>query len=172
MTVLTPNPIRFIIQLKICFNKCGQFEVKTNSRKLRNQGFRVTPQRMAVLKALEGTEGHLTPRELYQRLRLSGTGVSVVTVYRNLAVLVQAGLICEVELNDGARHYTRRSPETHHHHLVCLQCGTVADFNRCALRGLEKKLAAETGFLVQQHRLEFYGLCPGCHNGKSGEVRE
>jgi len=135
-----------------------------DKRKLRNQGFRATPQRMAMLKVFEGTEGHLTPLELYQRLRLDGTPVSMVTVYRNLAVLVKAGMICEVELGDGARHYTRRSPGNHHHHLVCLQCGAVASFNRCAVRALEKKLMAETGFVVQQHRLELYGLCPGCHS--------
>ena len=136
-----------------------------DKQKLRSYGFRVTPQRVAILKALEDTGGHFTPQELYHRLRSRGAKVGVVTVYRSLAVLARAGLVCEVEINDGARHYTRRSPEKHHHHLVCVKCGHVVGFKNCAMRGLEKKLAAETGFLVQRHRLELFGLCPGCHNG-------
>lgn len=143
-------------------NKTVKERTAAEKRKLRSLGYRVTTQRVAVLEALGQMEGHITPQELYARLHLLTPGIGLVTVYRILKMLTEAGLVCEVELNGGTRHYFRRSPAAHHHHLICLNCDCVLDFASCALPALEKRLSKSTGFTIQQHRLEFYGLCREC----------
>lgn len=143
-------------------NKPRDGRIAAEKRKLRSLGFRVTAQRVAVLEALGQMDGHVTPQELHTHLHRLKPGIGLVTVYRALKMLTEAGLVCEVELNGGSRHYIRRSPAAHHHHLICLKCDGVVDFKSCSLPALEKRLSQTTGFSIQQHRLEFYGLCRAC----------
>ena len=134
--------------------------------RLRNLGYRVTAQRLAVLEGLEEVDGHISPQELYARILGQNPGIGLVTVYRSLKMLVSAGLACEVEFSDGSRHYTRRAPVGHHHHhLVCIGCQNVVDLGDCALPALEHELSERTGFTITQHRLDFYGLCRKCQAG-------
>ena len=132
------------------------------SSALKQNGYKLTPQRRAVLKVLSSTEEHLTPAEIYERVRQEKHGIGLVTVYRVLQILTGLGLICEVHAGGNCRRYlVRRQPE-HHHHLVCSSCGAVVDFTDCDLSGLEKRLARETGFEIGDHLLEFIGRCRSC----------
>jgi len=131
---------------------------------LRRLGYRLTPQRRAVLKAIAQSHDHLTPAELHELAREQHPGIGLVTVYRTLDILNQAGLLCEVHTGNG-RSYLMRRPQGHHHHLVCTGCGTVADFIDCDLGDLEQKVARQTGFVVDGHILELVGHCRDCQNG-------
>ena len=131
---------------------------------LNTRGLKATPQRMAVMDAIAAAGGYFTPQELYERLKKKRAGIGLVTVYRALAALSRAGLICRIESTGNARLYARRS-RAHHHHLVCERCSRVEEFDGCELDGLAEKLSRETGFTVQSHSLEFQGLCREC--GKS-----
>lgn len=129
---------------------------------LREQGYKLTPQRHTVLKVMASNHDHLTPEVIYERSRLEDPGIGRATVYRTLDVLSKLNLVCRVHGEDGCRSYMMRRPTEHHHHLVCSGCGKVVDFTNCSLVEMEKKLSKESGFDIKGHLLEFYGLCRDC----------
>jgi len=129
---------------------------------LKKHGYKLTPQRRAVLKVLSSSQEHLTPTDIFEKVQPEYPGIGLVTIYRLLQILTEFGLICEVRANDNSRRYLiRRQPE-HHHHLICSGCGTVVEFTDCDLSGLGKRLSRETGFEIETHLLEFVGLCQSC----------
>ena len=129
---------------------------------LKKHGYKLTPQRRAVLKVLSSSQEHLTPADIYDKVRLEHPGIGLVTIYRLLQILTELGLICEVRANDNSRRYLLRRQPEHHHHLICSSCGTVVDFTDCDLSRLGKRLSRETGFEIETHLLEFVGRCRGC----------
>ena len=129
---------------------------------LRKHGYRLTPQRHAVLKVIAASTDHLTPEAIHEKAVLKNPDIGLVTVYRTLDLLGRLGLVCRVHTAGGCRSYMMRRPTEHHHHLVCSGCGLVVDFTDCALDDLEKRLSRETRFDINGHLLEFFGLCPDC----------
>jgi len=129
---------------------------------LRERGYKLTPQRRAVLKEIARAHQHLDPAEIYQRVRKRYPGIGLVTVYRTLGVLSELGVICELYTGGNSRSYSMRKPLEHHHHLICSDCGTVVDFTDCGLSELEEQLARKTGFKMETHFLELVGRCPDC----------
>jgi Fur family ferric uptake transcriptional regulator len=129
---------------------------------LRKRGYRLTPQRHAVLKTIAGSHDHLTAVEIYTQVRREHPTIGVVTVYRVIKLLSELNLICRVSLGGDSQRYLMRRPMEHHHHLVCSQCGRAVDFTNCNLNQLEKELSKETGFNIEGHLLEIYGRCPEC----------
>ncbi len=88
-------------------------------------------------------------------------------MYRTLDLLQDNGLLCEVHIGDSCRSYLKRHrPGEHHHHVICRQCGRVADFTDCELDRLKQRLERDTGFSINRHLLEFMGLCPQCRDGE------
>jgi Fe2+ or Zn2+ uptake regulation protein len=136
-------------------------------RKLRGGGNKITPQRIAILKAIDGMRSQFTPQELYRKLSVEHSEIGLVTVYRTLKLLAQSGLVCLMGYNGRSQIYAR-GPEHHHHHLVCAGCDKVVDIPSCGLDELEKKLAHETGFAISDHHLEFTGLCRDCQAAPAG----
>ena len=135
---------------------------------LRSRGYKLTPQRRAIIEVLGGSGEHLTPSDIFTRLRDRQPGIGLVTVYRTLELLQASGLLCEVHIGDSCRSYLKNRANGHHHHLVCRSCGKVIDFTGCELDSLEKSLSAETGFKIEKHLLEFMGCCRNClSEGKS-----
>lgn len=129
---------------------------------LRQHGYRLTPQRHAVLKAIAGSHDHVTPAEICARVRQEYPAIGLATVYRIINLLTQLKLICRVNLGGDSHSYLMRRPLEHHHHLVCSQCGRAVDFTDCDLGQLEQRLLRETGFDIEGHILEVYGRCPDC----------
>ena len=129
---------------------------------LRGHGFKITPQRRAVLNVIAASVDHLTPAAIYERVRESDPTLGLVTVYRTLEILADLNLVCRIHGNDGCRSYLMRRPTGHHHHVVCASCGAVADFTNCDIGELERAASRQTGFEVQGHLLEFEGLCHQC----------
>ena len=124
---------------------------------LRQRGYRLTSQRRAVVNTIAGTHNHLTPAAIYKRVKREYPGIGLVTIYRNLEILTELGLICEVHAGGSCRSYLMRKPLEHHHHLICSECGRVVDFADCDLGELEHRLSQETGFKMEGHLLEFIG---------------
>jgi Fur family transcriptional regulator, ferric uptake regulator len=129
---------------------------------LRQHGYKLTPQRHAVLKAIAASHHHQTPATIYQQAQAQNPRVSLVTVYRTLDILTELKLVCEVHSAGNSKNYLMRRPEEHHHHLVCSGCGRVVDFSNCDLGELEASLSHRTGFMIETHYLEFQGRCPEC----------
>ena len=129
---------------------------------LRQHGYKLTPQRRMVLSAIALSHEHLTPAALYERIHQEHPGIGLVTIYRTLDILTKLGLICEVHAGGNCRSYLMRRPSEHHHHLICSECGAVADFTDCDLGEMEQRLSLETGFKIKGHLLEFLGQCQNC----------
>jgi Fur family ferric uptake transcriptional regulator len=129
---------------------------------LRHRGYKLTPQRRAVLNIIAQSHDHLTPAAIYEKVHQEHPHVGLVTVYRTLDILAELGLICEVHAGGSCRSYLMRRPSEHHHHLICSECGAVIDFTDCDLSNLEQRLARETHFEIEGHLLEFTGRCRNC----------
>jgi Fur family ferric uptake transcriptional regulator len=130
--------------------------------KLKEQGYKLTPQRKAVLKLIVRSRERLSPAEIYEKVRKYYPGIGLVTIYRTLEIFIKLGVICEVKPEGSSRSYLIRRESEHHHHLVCSGCGAVVDFTTYALRELEQRLSQNTGFKIEDHLLEFVGRCPNC----------
>ena len=134
---------------------------------LSQNGYKLTPQRRAVLSVISHSSEHLTPADIYERVQQECPGIGLVTIYRTLEILAELGLICEVHAGGSCRSYLVRRPSEHHHHLICSDCGKVIDLTECTLSELEKSLSRKTGFRVGGHLLEFLGSCPDCQKTRS-----
>jgi Fur family ferric uptake transcriptional regulator len=129
---------------------------------LKQHGYKITPQRRAVLNVISLSRDHLTPAAIYEKIHHEHPKVGLVTVYRTLDILADLGLICEVHAGGNCRSYLMRRPSEHHHHLICSDCGAVEDFTDCDLSKLEQRLSKETSFDIEGHLLEFTGRCRDC----------
>jgi len=128
---------------------------------LKENGYKLTTQRRAVIGAIATSPDHLTPNALYHKVRQDYPTIGLVTIYRTLEILANLELICELHAGGSCRSYTIAAPG-HHHHLICAECGEVIDFSGYNLDELEKRLCRETGFEIEGHLLEFIGLCQNC----------
>ncbi|MEW6544085.1 MAG: transcriptional repressor [Nitrospirota bacterium] len=129
---------------------------------LRTQGKRLTRPRRAILAVLERSKYPLSASELHGRLKKEGVAADLVTVYRTLAVLKDAGLVSQVELQEGQSRYEILQGREHHHHIRCRGCGRIVDLLLCPIKKLTTLVERETQFLVEGHSLEFFGVCPKC----------
>ena len=132
---------------------------------LKQRGYKLTPQRRAVLGVINRSRGHLTPAAVYEKVRQQYPKIGLVTVYRTLELLARLGFICEVHSGDSSRSYLLRRSSGHHHHLICSGCDKVIDFNDCNLAETETRIAESTGFRVDSHLVEFVGRCSECLAG-------
>lgn len=132
----------------------------------RQHGYKLTPQRRAVIASISRSREHMTPAEIHERLQTEHPGIGLVTVYRTLEILDELGLICETRAGGNCRSYMVRSEAAHHHHLICSECGRVTDFTDCELGELEKRLTAKTRYVITGHLLEFTGMCRDCQRNQ------
>ncbi len=130
-------------------------------QRLRCEGHKVTPQRVEIIKTVIESNELLTPAALYEKVKQIDPEVGEVTVYRTLNILSDLGLVCMVHTGENTHSYISR-PAEHHDHLICSGCGKVVNFTHCNTSELEKRLVSETGFTIQDHRLDFYGQCRDC----------
>jgi len=128
---------------------------------LRQHGYKFTPQRRIVIQTVASSQDHLTPAAIYEKVHQERPNIGLVTIYRTLDILAKLGLICELHAGGSCRSYTTGASE-HHHHLICTNCGKVVDFSGYDLSQLEQRLSLETGFEIEDHLLEFVGLCQAC----------
>ena len=121
--------------------------------RMRGRGYKATPQRVAVLRAL-AAEQHQSLEEI----RVRCPEVGLVTVYRALDLLGELGIVRRLDLGDGARYELARD---HHHHMICESCGDISEFDECPLDP-ELLPSKSADFEIQAHSLEVYGRCGAC----------
>jgi Fur family ferric uptake transcriptional regulator len=131
---------------------------------LRNGGYRLTPQRVAVWEAVRREGRHRTADEIAAEVQQTLAEVNVSTVYRTLELLVGLGLVQETRLS-GAASYYEVAPSPVHHHFVCERCGAVGHFDDELLEPVRRELAASDGFRASETRLTVFGLCRACQAG-------
>jgi Fe2+ or Zn2+ uptake regulation protein len=135
----------------------------TIKKGLRATGRRMTRTRQAVLGLLEETRQPLCATEIFAQLHQKKVSIDLVTVYRTLHVLKELGLVVQLDLHqEGLSRYELKEGRKHHHHIRCQACGHIADLLLCPLRKVTKLIERQTQFIVDDHTLEFTGLCPEC----------
>ncbi|WP_251132017.1 MULTISPECIES: peroxide-responsive transcriptional repressor PerR [Exiguobacterium] len=131
-------------------------------RSLRDSGVRMTPQRHAILEYLTTGHTHPTADDIYRALEHRFPNMSVATVYNNLRVFREKGIVEEMNYGDASSRFDFVT--TRHYHMICEGCGKIVDFNYPVLDDVETVAAHLTGFKVDRHRLEVYGTCPECQS--------
>ena len=121
---------------------------------------RQTKQREAILKLLRDDYGHLTADQIYDEVREEIPSLSKGTVYRNLRVLREMGLVSELDPSDTVSRFEAKRDS--HYHLRCVRCGRVFDIDEPINKELDRRIADRTGYNISYHQLEFRGLCHDC----------
>lgn len=135
---------------------------------LKKTGVRITPQRHAILEFLINADTHPTADEIYRALEGNFPNMSVATVYNNLRVFREAGLIKELPYGDSSSRFDFSTSE--HYHAICNECGKIVDFHYPGLDEVEHFAASVTGYEVNKHRLEVYGTCPECQEKAKSKI--
>ena len=139
----------------------GDINLQDMARVLRSRGLRVTPQRRLVFRLLREHGGHPDADELYRLARQQQPQISLSTIYRALDVFEGLGLVWALHL-EGAHHRYEIAREDGHHHLVCLGCGKVIEFQCAHCAQVHQGLADGHGFQITGSRVELLGYCAEC----------
>src|SRR6476620_4869352 len=127
---------------------------------LKETKVRITPQRHAILEYLVNSMSHPTADDIYKALEGKFPNMSVATVYNNLRVFREVGLVKELTYGDSSSRFDFVTTE--HYHVICESCGKIVDFHYPGLDEVEHFAAQVTGFNVSHHRMEIYGDCTEC----------
>jgi Fe2+ or Zn2+ uptake regulation protein len=127
---------------------------------LRSRGFRMTPQRLAILRVLYETKQHLTPLQVYERAKKLFPRVTEPTVYRSLEFLAKNGLALAGHLGNGKLVYEIAGRD--HHHVICGECAQEMEIPHEQLEELYRHIELSTGYRLTSGHLTFWGLCPHC----------
>lgn len=118
---------------------------------------RMTPQREVILDEMGKYKGHPTADALYERIKKKLPHISLATVYRNLEILSEAGMIKKLEISGRQKRFDRQLE--HHHHICCVQCHRIDNLK---VETVSPEAAAEIGYRISGCRIEFFGICPDC----------
>jgi len=130
--------------------------------KLRENGYKITPQRQEIINVLMGEHKHLTVEEIHTRISRRYPNLSPDTVYRNVGVLARLNVLARADFGDGKARYKLLEHDGHKHHLVCLGCGNSEEVNFCPLDYMDDRSIRDKKFDVQRHSFEIYGYCWAC----------
>ncbi len=130
---------------------------------LKTQGYRLTPQRLMIVSAIENSEDHISAEEMYSEVLTAYPNVNISTVYRTLELLKRLGLVTETDLGGGRFRY-HPANKGRHHHLVCRDCGAIIDLDESLLAPLREALLGEHGFVADLRHLAIQGQCVRCRS--------
>ena len=132
---------------------------------LKEKGYKLTPQRRAVLNIIMENPGkHLTTEEIYDLVKVQCPDIGLATVYRTLQILNEMDLILKINLDDGCSRYEYNihQDDHEHHHLICSGCGKILEVNDDLLDSIERQIEKDFDFVITDHKVKFFGLCSNC----------
>lgn len=139
--------------------------------RFRRRGLRITEPRQVILELLNNTSDHLSAEDIYMAVHGDYPGIGLTTIYRTLDLLEQMGIIYRFHFGDGRSRYEliqNTQKPGHHHHLVCLNCKKIIDYDDFVdeemklLKKVEKSLSQKYNVEITHHVIQFYGICKDC----------
>ena len=130
---------------------------------VRARGHRMTPQRQLIFETIYGARKHLTADEIHERVRKRFSGVNLSTVYRNLELLEDLGLVCHAHLGHSVGQYHPTSG-IEHQHLVCRQCGSIEEVDVELMEPVRKQVLSRSGFEADLTHFAIFGICERCRS--------
>ncbi len=153
----------------MCATLCGMTDPVPIVTALDRAGYRLTEPRRALAVLIAEQDGHFTAAALVSSAQARQLGVGRATVFRTLDTLEEIGAIERLDLPSGEHAYVA-CELAHHHHIVCSRCGRTVEIDDAGLRPVVREVARQTGFRVEDHRLELFGLCPACQDGRAASA--
>jgi Fur family peroxide stress response transcriptional regulator len=129
--------------------------------KLRERDFRITPQRLAVVKILASSEGHPSVERIYEQVKTDFPTTSLATIYKTVTLLKELNEVLELGFPEGSNRYDGNRPYPHPH-MICIKCKNIMNPDLMSLKQLTEEAAQKTGYKIIDHRLDFFGICPNC----------
>jgi Fur family peroxide stress response transcriptional regulator len=127
---------------------------------LKQRNFRLTPQRVELVRLIAASEGHPSAGQLYARVKRNFPTMSHATVYKTLGLLKELGQVLEIDLRDDS-HYDGNRPEPHPH-LICTNCRRIVDGEGSLDSASIKRMEKASGYTIWRSQIALYGLCPDC----------
>ena len=138
--------------------------------KLKKSEYRLTPQRVELIRLIAASEGHPSASRLYEQIKVQFPTMSLATVYKTLDLLKELGEVLEIGLRDDS-HYDGNKPYPHPH-LICVKCQRIMDGELDgAVQNMVEEVEHNFGFQIVKHQLDFYGICPDCQNKNVPELQ-
>lgn len=138
-------------------------------KQLHSKSYKLTPQREATVRVLlEHEEDHLSAEDVYLLVKDKAPEIGLATVYRTLELLTELKIVDKINFGDGVSRYDLRKEgaDHFHHHLVCIECGSVNEIQEDLLGDVERIVERDWHFKIKDHRLTFHGICKRCQDKK------
>jgi Fur family ferric uptake transcriptional regulator len=131
---------------------------------------RLTKSRQAILDVLNDTGKHLSTEQIYKKAVKISPNIGLSTIYRNLELLVNIGIVWKFDAGDNKARYeiAERPNEAHHHHLICKKCNSIIDYSdsigneKDFIKKRKRVLSNRYNFKIENHCIDFFGLCSKC----------
>ena len=133
---------------------------------IKEQGLKATSQREDIAQVFFSANRHISVEELYSEVRRLNPRVGYATVYRTMKLLKECGLAEERHFADGQARFENIEAERHHDHIICERCGRIVEFIQPQIEKLQEEVAQRFGFVAATHKMEIYGICQECREGK------
>lgn len=128
---------------------------------LQELGYRLTPQRILILTALQSSEDHISAEEIYAQVHAKYPQVNISTVYRTLELLKSLGMVTETDMGEGRVRY-HYAEKGHHHHLICEKCGAIIEVDESLFSPLKRTLLKDYQFKANISHVAIFGRCAKC----------
>jgi Fur family peroxide stress response transcriptional regulator len=135
--------------------------------KLREHDFRITPQRLAIMRILAASEGHPSVEMVYETVRREFPTTSIATIYKTVNLLKQINEVLELGFPDGSNRYDGNRPFPHPH-VICTKCREIMDPELASMDEVSEEINSKTRYKLLYYRLDFFGLCPRCQEKGDG----
>jgi len=137
--------------------KIAEFEKFTRSK-----GLKFTRQRQVIMEVFMTAQGHLDAQSLLREVHKHDPKIGYSTVYRTLKLLSESGLASSGRFGDRQARYEKAASRGHHDHLICIDCGSILEFEDKTIEAMQKKTARKFNFQLTHHKLELFGYCQKC----------
>lgn len=133
---------------------------------IKESGLRPSSQRNAILSIMGNEKKHCTVEELHEIAKQSNSGIGIATIYRNIRLFCEAGIVREIHLINDVTRYEVITDNNHHDHLICVNCGAFVEIASDIIEKEQSRIARNNGFELTNHNLILYGICKECSKNK------